>query len=264
MVDLSDTSGLPLWLDAGQQSLVLAQPLLELHAEPQPRHLLRYVLLDPSAPGPEIPYWVYREVALTTDQGVFQEHGVRHNMLLLRPGRLGPEYVKTWGHSASCAEAAQCPEAYGVLYGHALFLAQQPVEEPATPGGGVRLSDVRWIEARAGEKVIVPADYGVVIVNLGDEPLALSCLVAAEAWPVHVAYERMRGAGYYVVERAGHAEAEPNRHYVQPLPAIGREAPLEAPDLGVEEGTPLYSAFVHRPERFVWLREGAPLLAGAS
>ncbi|GEM_PF-146654 len=260
MVDLSDASGLPLWLDPQQEALVLAQPLLGLRADPQPRRLLRQVLLDPDAPGPEIPYYKYREVALATDEGVFHEHGVRHDLLLLRAGRVGREFIKTWGHTASCTEAAQCPEVYGVLHGHALLLAQQPAEEPTATDGAIRLCDVRWIEAHPGQKVVVPADYGVVIVNLGSEPLALSCLVAAEAWPVHLTYERMHGAAYSVVARDGTPAAEANPHYAQPLPPLHEEAPLQAPDVGVVEEMPLYSAFVHHPERFAWLREGAPVL----
>jgi len=261
MVDLSQTSGLPLWLDAQEGALVLAQPLLELHADPQPRRLLESVLLDPAAPGPEVPCTVYRGVALATDQGVFEEHGVRHNLMMLRPGRLGREYVKTRGHVASCAEAAQCPEAYGVVHGQALFLVQQPGGEPGHAACWSQVRDVRWIEARPGQKVIIPAESGVVIINLREGPLVLSHLVAADAWPVHLMYQQLGGAAYYVVERDGAPATEPNPRYAQPLPPVRKEAPLEAPGLGVEEGVPLYSAFVHGPQRFAWLREGAPVVA---
>lgn len=260
MVDLEQTSGLPLWLDPQSETLVLAQPLLELRADPQPRRLLEGVLFDPAAPGPEVPCTMYRDVALATDEGVFDEHGVRHDLLVLSEGRIGREYVKTRGHVASCAEAAQCPEVFGVLHGHALFLAQQPAGEPGRPACWSEVRDVRWIEAQPGQKVVVPADYGVVVINLGGGPLALSHLVAADAWPVHLVYQQLGGAAYYVVERDGAPAAEPNPRYREPLPPIRKEAPLEAPDLGVEEGAPLYSAFVHGPQRFAWLRQGAPAM----
>ncbi len=258
MVDLSELSGLPLWLDPQQESLVLAQPLLELRPEPQPTRLLSHVLLDPAAPLPEVYCWVYRDVALATDEGVFHERGVRHDLLLLHPGRLGREFVKTWGHVTSCAEEVQCPEVYGALHGRGLFLAQEPAEPPLGDGGPPSLRDVRWIEAVPGQKVIVPAGYGVVIANVGDAPLVLSRLVAADTWPVHRLFEEMGGAAYYVVERGGEPEAEPNPHYARPLPPVRKEEPLAAPDLGVEQDTPLYSAFVHHPERFAWLRQGLP------
>ena len=261
MVDLSLTSGLPLWLDAQSTTLVLAQPLLELRPDPQPRRLLESVLLDPTAPGPEVPCMVYRGVALATDEGVFEEHGVRHNLLMLHAGRIGREYVKTRGHVASCGEEGQCPEAYGVVHGQAIFLVQQPQSEPGRTACWSQVRDVRWIEARPGQKVIVPADSGVVIINLDKGPLVVSHLVAAEAWPVHLMYQQLGGAAYYVVERDGAPVAEPNPRYAQPVPPVRREGPLEAPGLGVEEGLPLYSAFVHGPQRFAWLRQGAPMLA---
>ncbi|MDI7275038.1 MAG: hypothetical protein QME94_03580, partial [Anaerolineae bacterium] len=87
-------------------------------------------------------------------------------------------------------------------------------------------------------------------------------LSAAEAWPVHLLYGRMQGAAYYVVERGRRPRTLPNRRYEEPLPPPLRDVPLEAPDLGLERGLPLYSAFVHRPGRFGWLG-GAEDGAGA-
>ncbi len=264
MIDLSAPSGLPLWLDAQREALVLAQPGAALRCEPQPLDLVRRVLLDSEAPAPEPLYWLFVQVALPTDEGVFDEHGVRHDVLMLRPGRVGREYTKTWGHIQICADGLQCPEAYGVLHGRAAFLLQELQEAPEQPSWPARLADVRWIQAEQGHKVVVPAAYGVVISNLGDEPLVVSRLGAAQAWPVHLTYERMQGAAYYVVEREGRPALEPNARYAPPLPPPREEAHLHAPELGVADETPLYSAYVHEPERFSWLREGVPAVAGVA
>ncbi len=262
MDDLSPTSGLPLWLDHQHQTLVLDQPGGALRPDALPLRLVRRTLLDPGALSPEILYWTFLDVALPTDEGVFREHGVRHNLLMLRPGRVGPEYIKTWGHHQICADGVQCPEVYGVLHGRGLLLLQQQEEAPEEPVGRVRLADVRWIEALAGQKVVVPAAYGLVIVNLGVEPFVLSNLVAARAWPVHLVYDALHGAAYYVSERDGEMAAEPNRRYAEPLPPVREDTPIEAPELGVEAEVPLYSAFVHQPERFDWLLQGAPSTIG--
>ena len=262
MEDLAATSGLPLWLDRQHDDLVLAQPGETLKPAPQHLRSMRRVLLDPSATSPEIPYCAFPDVVLRTDEGVFNELGVRHNLLLLRPGRVGPEFIKTRGHALLCAGGVRCPEAYAVLRGRALFLLQEHRQQPEEPAGRVRLADVRQIEALAGQKVVVPPTYGVVVINLGSEPLALSNLMAAQAWPVHQVYDRMRGAAYYITERDGEMAAEPNRRYAEPLPPLREDAPLRAPDLGVVEEEPLYSAFVHRPERFRWLLEGSSIVAG--
>ncbi len=264
MDDLSATSGLPLWLDAQRCCLVLDQPRAILKAEPQPLRLMQSVLLDPEAEAPAVPYWTYLRVALPTDEGVFEEFGVRHNLVLLQAGRIGPEYVKTWGHSALCGEGVLCPEVYAVLHGRALFLLQRSEEGPWERESRRRVVDVRWIEARAAQKVVVPAGYGLVIANLGVDPLVVSSLVAETAWPVHVAFEAMHGAAYYVTERDGEMAVEPNRHYAEPLPPMREDTPLRAPELGIEEDVPLYSAFVHQPERFAWLLEGAPAVAEES
>jgi glucose-6-phosphate isomerase len=264
MEDLAGTSGLPLWLDTQRSDLYLAQPGEGLRPEPQPLRLMRQVLLDRDATGPEVLYWRFPDVALPTDEGVFSERGVRHDLLMLRPGRVGAEFIKTWGHALTCGAGLWCPEVYGVLRGRALFLLQEQAEEPAEPVGRVALSDVRQIDALAGQKVIVPARYGVVVINPGSEPLVLSSLLAAQSSRIHQVYHRMRGAAYYVTERDDEIAVEPNRRYAEPLPPLREDAPLRAPDLGVVEEKPLYSAFVHQPESFRWLQEGAPVAAGAA
>lgn len=262
MDDLSGSSGLPLWLDADKETLVLAQPGEVLMSEPQPLQLLRRVLLDPSAFSPVPLYWYYPNVTLPTDEGVFQEHGVRHSLLLLRQGCVGPEYTKTRGHIQVCADGLQCPEVYGVVHGRALFLLQRQADQPAELLGGIRVMDVRWIEAQMGQKVVVPASYGVVIINPGTEPLVLSQLAAIQASPMYEVYEAMHGAAYYVIGQDGGTVAEPNRRYAWPLPPIHGEPPLRAAELGITEEMPLYSAFVHNPEHFDWLAEGVPAIAG--
>ncbi|MGQ9681221.1 MAG: glucose-6-phosphate isomerase family protein [Anaerolineae bacterium] len=262
MEDLSATSGLPLWLNAQEHCLVLALPEAHLEAEPQPLQTMRRVLADPDAAGPDELYWVYRDVELPTDAGVFAENGVRHGLWLLRAGKVGAEYIKTWGHMPTCPDGLLCPEVYGVLHGRALFLLQQVIEAPESPATDLAVSDARWIQAHTGQKVVVPSGYGVVVANDGDVPLVLSSLVSADAWPVHLAYERMRGAAYYVTEREGQLAFAPNLHYAAPLPPLREDAPPQSPDLGISTQEPLYSAFVRQPERFAWLREGAPALAG--
>ena len=255
MVDLSRSSGLPLWLDVREQDLFLAQPLQRLEPEPQPHRLLGRQLLEPDAPAPEVAYWLFPDVALPTDEGVYREFGMRHNLLLVRPGRAGPEYAKTRGHVLVRADGSLSPVAYGVVAGRALFLLQEP------PGAPPR--DVRCVAACPGQKVLVPPGCGVVVVNPGPEAVVLSNLRPAEAWPDHGLYERLQGAAYYVVGPEGGVDTRPNRHYGAPLPPLRAELPVQAPELGVTQQIPLYSAFVHQPQQFNWLRQAARAAAGA-
>ncbi len=262
MADLSATSGLPLWLDRQHGQLVLAQPGYTMHVEPCSLRLVDDVLYDPPATAPDVVYWTFGDVALPADEGVFAEHGVHHNLLLLPAVRLGPEPAKTRGHVMICADGLECPEVYGVVHGRALFLLQQAMEEPAHAGRTVQLADVRLVEAEPGQKVAVPAAYGVVIVNPGSEPLVLSNLAAAAARPDPQLYQRMHGAAYFLTERDGAVALEPNRHYREPLPEAREDAPLHAPEMGIQDQVPLYSAFVHEPERFAWLAQGVPAVSG--
>ena len=262
MVNLAGSAGLPLWLDVRHEKLVWAQPLERLETLAHGYETVRCGVRDPAAPLPDPIYWFFPNVVLATDRAVFQEGGVQHSLWLLRPGRIGEEYIKTEGHTLVRPDGVRCSQAYGVVYGRALFLLQELGEGPAQLPGCLQVGDVRWIEAQSGQKVLVPPTYGTVIINLGSEPLVVSSLQATLAWPVHRVYEERQGAAYLVVEREGSMVVEPNRRYPGLLPPISRREPSCEPDLGIVAGVPLYSAYVLWPWRFTWLLEGIPATAG--
>ncbi len=256
MLDLAATSGLPLWLDRERRTLLLTQPMQTLH--PQPLPMAGAPLPPPAEPSPETPYLLFPDVILPTDKGVFGEFGVRHNLLLLQPGRSGQGCAITRSRTLARPNGTPCPQAYGVLHGRGLFLLPGEGPEWERPTGSLGPGDVRWIAARAGQKVIVPPGYGVMLVNQGAEPLVLSNLEACEAQPLEPSYEPPEAGEYRIVERGGQAVVEAS----QPLTPVERREPLSAPELGVVEDLPLYSAFVHHPDRFGWLRGGMLALAG--
>jgi len=255
MVDLSAESGLPLWLDLEHDRLVLMQPAQQLEAG-------NWLPGMQASAGAN--YWLFPDVALPTDVGVFAEYGVRHNLLLIPPREPGGEYTRVDAHALALPDGARCGEAYGVVYGQVIFLLQQQPLGPGPVPVGPAASVVRWLAAQTGDKILVPPETdGLAIVNTGEQPLVLSNLAASAALPVAQPYEGSEDA-YQVCEHQGRPRVQADERYRGPRPAIYHSTPTSAPALGLVEDVPLYSAFVHDPEQFHWLVVGAPAVTGVS
>lgn len=195
-------------------------------------------------------YFMYRGVGFPAHRALFEAHGLRYDITVVRPGTLGAEYVKTFGHYHPLApgQALAYPEVYEVLAGRGHFLLQEPA--PAA-GGGWRVSDAVLVEAGPGEKVVIPPGYGHVTINPGEGWLVIGNLVAIAFQALYEPFREARGAAYYELAGEGF---RPNPRY-GPVPPLRRLPPSVAPALGVRPGVPLYRAFLDGPERFRFLRD---------
>uniref|UniRef100_A0A831Z1B1 glucose-6-phosphate isomerase n=1 Tax=candidate division WWE3 bacterium TaxID=2053526 RepID=A0A831Z1B1_UNCKA len=132
-----------------------------------------------------------------------------NNLTIFPKYRLGAEYPKTYGHF----HVPDYPENYRVLFGRAGFLLQKMAGERVV---GMQLKVVG-----AGEKFTVPAGWGHVAINLGDDYL----ITQDDHDPAHFENDyslvkKMRGFAYYLVEDGGNWKAVPN-------PAYGEISALE-------------------------------------
>jgi len=180
---------------------------------------------------------------------------------------LGEELLKTSGHfhpPTPCALHVSYPEAYEVIHGTVWFLLQKV--EKATdiyaPVGKVRITDVILAEVRAGERVIMPPNYGHVMVNPTDGIVVTADWVCDDFSSYYGPYEAHQGAAVYVLpgKTGGDPEVVPNERYGD-VPACRRARPRqEIPELGVAPDLALFCAFYAAPEKFRSLRQ--PHVAG--
>ena len=194
-------------------------------------------------------YYMYRDVHLRGDGDLFKEHGLRYDMTVTKPCMIGTEFVKTAGHYHPDRENTDVgyPEVYEVVHGVAHYIIQK------RDGNTSQVSDCVMIEAREGDKVIIPAGYGHVTVNPVNIPLVMSNLVCCDFNSEYVMYRDLKGAAYYeVVDRDDVCRFVPNRNYgtVVPLRRLNARCVEE---FGVCEDVSLYRSFKDWPERFDWL-----------
>ncbi len=150
------------------------------------------VLMDPSATGPAIHYYMVRGGSK------------KRNVTIMETGTVGGEYIKTYGHY----HIGQLDETYWFSAGDGIVL-QQKLVDSAQPDV---VEVFKAIRVKAGDSVYMPPGHGHLMTNVGNTWLVMVDDSPVEgtsdsaSMPGHADYEmvkQMRGFAYYVVERDG-------------------------------------------------------------
>ncbi len=258
MIDLSDRCGLPIYFDpetlrleAGSDEVVLPEPGVRKIDE------LRPVLMEPDCQGPEIVYFMYRDIHLRGQEHMRAERGLRYDISTFTGQMLGREYFKTYGHYHPYIQwryPLSWPEVYEILYGRAIFLVQK-VDDIYRDPFYIKVEDIIAIPAQEGDKVIMPPNYGHVTINPDPtRPLVMANWVCDWFSSYYESVKEARGFAYYYVQGdGGEPQWVPNRTYRQPLPELRHAKPLPAPEIGLEAGKPMYTAAIENPDKFEWV-----------
>lgn len=195
-------------------------------------------------------YFMYRDLFLDRHESTVKEYDVRYDITVMPPGTLGREYVKTKGHyHPEAAQGLSFPEIYEVIQGEAVYLMQRKQE-------GV-VDDVRVVKATAGDKVIIPPNYGHITINTGERTLKMANWVSRQFASIYKDIEAKRGGAYYLTAEGDFVE---NKNY-ENLPQLRTDEPREVSDLRIESDVPMYKMierpntlrFLNHPEKFGWL-----------
>ncbi len=179
-----------------------------------PKHLatrthedMKAVLMSPDAQGPAVHYYMIR--------GGSQQR----NVTVWEPGKVGGEYIKTFGHY----HVGPLDETYEILEGQGFVLQERLEVNEAGEMVADRVAEFKVIPIKAGDSVFIPAGSGHLAVNTGD-----TYMVTTDDSPVnfddsdpsghpgHADYSlvrQTRGFAYYVVERDGAPALVKNPHY---------------------------------------------------
>ncbi|MEW6329200.1 MAG: glucose-6-phosphate isomerase family protein [Candidatus Micrarchaeota archaeon] len=181
-------------------------------------------------------YFMYRD--LSPDARKFD---VRYDITVLLPLKLGAEFNKTLGHYHSVARAGlSYTEIYEVLSGRAHYLLQK------LEGG--KVADAVMLDAKKGDVVLIPPNYGHVTINAGAEPLAMANLVSSKLKSLYEPYEKMRGAAYFEL---ADGRIVKNENYGTTLPELKT---LPAPKRKLAAAN-ILDAFLRNPRAFEFLND---------
>ncbi len=139
-------------------------------------------------------YYMFRDLYYSkNDRDKILEHRLRFDLTIIPPNMIGKEFIKTFGHYHPIAEDnLSYTEIYEVLSGKAYYLLQK-IENG-------KIVDVIVVEANAGDKVIIPPNYGHVTINPSNKELRMTNWVCRDFKSDYEPYERLRGACYYYTE----------------------------------------------------------------
>jgi glucose-6-phosphate isomerase len=133
-------------------------------------------------------YYMYRDIA---DFEKLRKYKVRYDITIMRPLRLGKELNKTLGHYHPVAEKGlSYPELYEVLDGEAIYLLQKPLHN------GV---EAVLINAKKGDKVLIPPNYGHITINAGKKDLVMANLVSSVFESNYKPILKKHGGAVYVL-----------------------------------------------------------------
>ncbi|VVB76955.1 Glucose-6-phosphate isomerase [uncultured archaeon] len=199
----------------------------------------------------QVLYYMHRDVRRERDAETFRNARRRYDITVIPPATLGDELVKTVGHYHELApKGVSFTELYEVLSGTAHFM----IYRRKRIGGkdlDDRIAEAVLIEAKAGQKVFVPSDFGHVMINPSRDVLVTDNIVE---WKFKSLYEpvgRMGGAPYFELVDG---TAVKNARFAA-LPALEKvSASAHAPTLGLKLGRDcIYDLFVRSPQGFGFL-----------
>jgi glucose-6-phosphate isomerase len=191
-------------------------------------------------------YEMFRDVYLSQrDRELIFEWKVRYDYTFTNPGRIGGEFIKTYGHYHPEAEKnLSFPEIYEILEGKAIFIIQKPRRRLD------EIEDLVVVEAREGDKVIIPPNYGHVMINATNKILKSCNWVSREFSSIYNPYTMLRGAAYYLTEDGWTR----NPRYKAPEPRFTK--PRLPRYLGLKRGEEIYK-LIRNPERLEFLNKPA-------
>jgi glucose-6-phosphate isomerase len=242
MVNLEALSGLPVSLgDNGQ--LVFGPDVVVEEAKTRLLGELTPVAMEPEAcrGRGDVAYYMYNGVYCRVDVQRLEGLPLRYELTLIPARRIGREYVKTFGHlhNVEPKSGLTYAEVCEVLVGTAHFLFQ--TLDVTGPSASVAF----YVEARAGEKVLIPPGFDHCTINPGPDPLLLSDVIALGATGVYDRFRAAHGAAYFECVEDGAPRFVPNPAY-RAAPELRKEALREYPELHLTRSEPLYTAFVQR------------------
>jgi glucose-6-phosphate isomerase len=159
-------------------------------------------------PNTEI-YYMYRGLAKNEkDKQAIEKNDLRYDITVVPSKMLGAEFTKTIGHEHAMVPDTDMSytEIYEVLEGEAIYLLQKRENEFFSAGKEERnnqISDIYAVKTKAGEKCIIPPNYGHVTINASNQELIMANWTDRHFKSDYSFFKNNRGAGYYALANAG-------------------------------------------------------------
>ncbi len=246
MIELFENSKLPIKLDEEAMKIVIGEGLSGGELSIRTIEDMQPVLSDDNVTEPKESYFMYRDIFEVEKRQVMKENFARYDITLIPNGFMGDELIKTFGHYHPLVPKTEVsyPEVYEVISGQALYLLQKV--DPANPE---KVLDFAVMEAKQGDKAVMPPNYGHVTINNGSTPLVMSNWVDSRFESEYGKIRELKGFAWYfkkdrVVEKNKLYQEAPEPRYIKAE---------SVPKFGLKTGEPMYQSFFEEPSKFEFL-----------
>jgi len=187
-------------------------------------------------------YYMYRNVHRPEDESLIVSNHLRYDMTVILPGMIGEEYTKTLGHyhPDKSNQKISYPEVYEVISGRAFYLLQKPKRTADGFDFGI-IEEAILVEVKAGEKAVMPPDFGHITINMDTEPLVMSNWVCGDFQSDYSEIKNYKGGCYYIVKDENSYKAIKNEKYSQ-VPELKIMTPKELEQFALSFSQPMYEA----------------------
>ena len=151
---------------------------------------MKDVLMDPNASGSEIQYHMVRGGS------------AQRNITIWEPGKVGEEYIKTYGHY----HVGDFDETYWVIFGEGIALLQKRSEDASGNPIDDEIEEAYAVHIKQGEHLFIPSKWGHLVANISN-----TYFVTADdspvnfdeenpvAFPGHADYEAVKKCRVFVI-----------------------------------------------------------------
>ena len=190
-------------------------------------------------------YYMYRDLWKEGDKDKIKENDLRYDITIIPAREMGKEYVKTKGHyHPDAVPGTSYPELYEVMEGKAHYLLQKRSSKGT-------LEDVFLVKVEAGEKALIPPNYGHITINPDpEEPLKMSNWVDRSFDSIYADILELGGGGYFELTNG---EFVKNDEY-EKVPDLREVGVTEIPELGIKSGRDMYE-LIESPENLELLKK---------
>jgi glucose-6-phosphate isomerase len=181
---------------------------------------------------------VYQTIRSIEDKELWDD--ISFDIIVIQPGKLGKEYMKTIGYYRSCAENGYCyPEVYQIAEGYVEFFLQQPSQSHE------KIKDAVMIRAQRFDVIVVPPAYGVTLINPSEKKAIIARIRAMKTEEISKQYKQTHGECYYRMEND---KWDFNETYEE-IPMLRLEEPQNKWK-SLKRGIPIYASYTYNPKRF--------------
>lgn len=233
-IDLKQSSGLPLFYsgeDLQPQGLTINKTSVITIDD------MRSQLLNEDLTCPEIFYKRYLDI---DKDYVFKDRNLKVNLLILFPNLAGIEYTKTLATRCS-----KYPRLFETVYGGGTILIQK--YESAIKNTTYKL------QAKKGEKFIIPAGYTSTIVNTRQNANLIILEISSRQARPRIVLDDRSGMTYYVIRKNAKQEIVRNPKYKIANEPVKISFEKVLPKYGITSKTPIVKQVMRKYEKFEWL-----------